>query len=890
MPIKSMGSSALSTTAKAQAKTAREASAPAKPDAQDTNKAAASDKEKPINNLGDYLQSTGKEAADLLTDTWKINSAARALLKSKGIINPTDSQLTTVVAEISQAINAGQWQSFSPSIKANMVKLADGINQRLGNIFGEKKVFSEFDLKTENLKLAPSEQRRLMGDYESGRSGMIMAASFINTSSRSEGDFSHAYGDKSWRGFMRAHNYLDAIPRGEFIDKLDLDLICKTNELAMSPDKGIKAWMLSAIAAVGRGGHWARAGKIREGRQFARPQSYTEDQLKNMEQAGVDVMRLYSDDDGSYAMLEYPKPELIKTRLNEIIQTLRESLGKEDADPIDAAAQFQRSFVALHPFGDSNGRSSRLLMNRILAEFALPPAILDRQNHDVDLSPTQWRREVAEGVARSKDFLRSSNRMRSKDNFLAHMGIFAVEQSPDNPISIDGNSFDLGRDGLLYDPMGRPWMAVKNELVPLSQMDHFVLSRRILMMGKEAGTSKLKAISKNTRALYRKISKNPEEADNITVRADFNAREADEKYQLKPEPELAKLLTELADISKIDPAQIFSVKRAQGTDISSTISKYSQIDLEFWYLQRGLEDSGQDALAMQVLSQRAKLFSKAKEHLAAVGEKSRKTEKNPLGFRFKFEKLMYDQSPLRFASLDDAIQKEGDDSINVWRGDYGFAKLIGMAPNNDVRQPDAKAIAKQRAEKGQLTNLFDDLTKLEGSAIGRQYICATSDLALLKDFFANKTSSEIVSLGELPDFISDHILAWIDPEKDAAKNAEAKASSDSQDPGSKVIKDKFGVPGTLFSLKIKEKDSKKIEVEANRKAFLMRMDKDAMLPGIVALGGAGFESEQEMHGLERVYPWNIKGAWEAKSLGEPWPAIEAKTEASDDKSKNTDDA
>ena len=304
------------------------------------DKSSANDHQ--VNTLGDYLHETGTQAKDLLQAKWQLHAAAVDLLQSRGIGSPSKSQIAEVSAGIAEAINAGQWKNFSPEIRQHVVRLADGVNQRLGNIFGEKQVFSESQLKADSLKLPPSLQRVLRGDYESGRSGMIMAASFINTPSRAEGDFSHAYGDKAWRGFMRAHNYLDSIPKGEFIDKLDLDVICKTNELVMAADKGVTAWLLSAVAAIGRGGHWARAGKIREGRQFAHPQMYTEQQLKNMEQAGVDVMRIYSGDDGTYAMLEYPKPETIKPRLKELIKTLRDSLAQEDADPSTP----QRSFSA----------------------------------------------------------------------------------------------------------------------------------------------------------------------------------------------------------------------------------------------------------------------------------------------------------------------------------------------------------------------------------------------------------------------------------------------------------------------------------------------------------------------------------------------------------------
>ena len=121
------------------------------------------------------------------------------------------------------------------------------------------------------------------------------------------------------------------------------------------------------------------------------------------------------------------------------------------------AASFQRHFVALHPFGDSNGRTSRILMNRILAEYDMAPAVFQDQNADISLSPAQWRAEVAKGVARSKHFL-SERWIESKDAYVGSLGLQISDKSPDHPIRIDGNPFDLGSDGLLSTrPVARGW-------------------------------------------------------------------------------------------------------------------------------------------------------------------------------------------------------------------------------------------------------------------------------------------------------------------------------------------------------------------------------------------------------------------------------------------------
>jgi Fic/DOC family len=814
--------------------------------------------------LGAILAKSGKTIDQLKkASSWELESTAAQLLSAKGITSPTQSQKDETVFKMNEAIQGGTWESFTAPFGNQMLKLEDGVNERLGNIFFEKKVFTEDQLQPDKLKMNSSEKAKLEGGFESGVTGMVLAASFINTSHRAEGDFSHAYGDQAWKGFVRAETFLNDIPKGQFLERLNVELMQEVNRLIHAPDTGMKAAMLRTIAMIGRGGRWDHGGELRDGRQYARPESYSGPEMENLREAGIHVNQLTHKDDGSgKAMLEYPKPEEVHPRLEAII---------------GAAAKFQRHFVALHPFGDSNGRTSRILMNRILSEFDFSPAILADQNKDISLSPDEWRTEVAKGVARSKAFLGGSDRrVESKDSYVDKLGIKSA---------LDGNPFDLGSDGLLYDPTGRPWIVSGNELVPMAQLEHFVMSRRIAGSGAAAGGERLQKLTEETRALYEKVKADPDAGKGIVVRDDAAARKADTQYKLAPEPEVAQMLTELTDVSKLDAAAMFKIGggAGRGTAISATISKHAQIDLEFWYVEKGLRDGGHDELVEQVRGQRAALFGLAKAELEKHKDTKRVTSENPMGFQFEYEKMMFDTSPLRFESFEQAQDEVGDNKITVWRGDYSFARLIGMAPNNDIRQPDAKKVADDRAENSQITNIFDDLVKLEGSAVGRQYICTTSDLALLAGSFANSEKGQTVSIGSLPGPLKALVLSWIAPElpegtTDTEKEAVRKAADERGDSvlpssdGGKEIRDAFGIPGTIVKVKVIDRASGKIQITASRKAFQLDLDKEALLPGIYALGGPSFESEQEMHGLERVAPWSIKSTTTSDKLKKEFPA------------------
>jgi hypothetical protein len=856
-----------------------EAAPAADPNARDT-KAAPEAKKASGKTLGELIKQTGHDLnAVAASPAW----FAQELLSAKGVSNPPQSAIDQTALELSNAIKAGKGLEYTPSYDAGMIVKQDGINERLGNIFGEKHVFSPEELQPDQLRMDDASLARMKGNYESGKTGMILAASFINSPQRAEGDFSHAYGDDAWRGFMRATTMLDAIPKGQLLEKLDVDTIMETNRLIYAQDTGLKAQALRAIAMVGRGGRWDVGGQLREGNQYARPEHYSPAEQENLREAGVRVQPWGKQgEDGGLAGLHYPAAAEVRPRLEKLISDLKADLAKPGADPIMAASQFQRHFVALHPFGDSNGRTSRVLMNRILAEFNMPPAIFADQDRDISRSPEEWRDEVAKGVKRAQMF-DQNNQIASRDDLLAgHAGIEMIAASPDKPVTISGLPFDLGRDGMLYDPTGRPFMLRGSELVPLGQLDHYVMTRRLLQQGTEAGTASLKSISQPTYDLYFKLLNDPKAAEGITVRDDAKQRKADEGYKLAPQPEVGQMLAGLTDLSKADPAKMFSIEGAHGTGtaVSATLSKYNQLDLELWYVERGLRDQKQLEQAEQVHAHRAALFARAKAELATHSDASRVSAENPQGFHFKYEKMMFDESPLRFASLDDAIGTLGDSNMVVWRGDYAFARAIGMAPNNDVRQPDAKAVAKGRAKQNQITNLVDDLTKLEGTAVGRQYICTTSDLSLLASYFANTSNSQKVSLQGLPPWLRRRVLDWLSngedvtPEKLQELRKTETARGDAVvvgEQGGKEVKDTLGVPGTIVSAKVVDKSSATVEVTAPRKAFKLVLDKDGLLPGIYSLGGPTFESEQELHGLERVMPWDIKGVYPSETLKEELP-------------------
>ncbi|WP_081111940.1 Fic family protein [Bdellovibrio bacteriovorus] len=98
---------------------------------------------------------------------------------------------------------------------------------------------------------------------------------------------------------------------------------------------------------------------------------------------------------------------LLEQRFSQF-KTDREALGEikigiNENQYIDLVADFQRDVVAIHPFRNGNGRTTRLFMNYLLTKEGLPPVRLVDPFLDVQVSQKEWREYVHKGVVNEAD-------------------------------------------------------------------------------------------------------------------------------------------------------------------------------------------------------------------------------------------------------------------------------------------------------------------------------------------------------------------------------------------------------------------------------------------------------------------------------------------------------
>lgn len=211
----------------------------------------------------------------------------------------------------------------------------------------------------------------------------------------------HTYGRDVYDSWKRADDMLNAIPVGRL--DVNKDLIRLVHDVAMGSQS-----FAEVNRYLGRtlGGIASKVGEaIRKrwgvaGNSLLSPLNDRE--LANIRSSGLVNFRELpfglSRPDSRRGLLFYTPREEVEKSLDELVAWYNANKGT--MDPVKLAANFQQRLVAIHPFLDGNGRTSRLLMDRILKEFGLSPAVFTDMNADLFSTPDEWEALVRAGIAR----------------------------------------------------------------------------------------------------------------------------------------------------------------------------------------------------------------------------------------------------------------------------------------------------------------------------------------------------------------------------------------------------------------------------------------------------------------------------------------------------------
>jgi Fic family protein len=111
------------------------------------------------------------------------------------------------------------------------------------------------------------------------------------------------------------------------------------------------------------------------------PNSWDEDNIYSPGKFKTDFNYAY---DSNGKEIKFVDPDFVVEELQKLITTANERVEKRDFDthdlhPIVTATYFHNRYLEIHPFNDGNGRTARILTNKILLKSDLPPIFISTE-------------------------------------------------------------------------------------------------------------------------------------------------------------------------------------------------------------------------------------------------------------------------------------------------------------------------------------------------------------------------------------------------------------------------------------------------------------------------------------------------------------------------------
>ncbi len=568
------------------------------------------------------------------------------------------------------------------------------------------------------------------------------------------------YGFENYKAFKEADDYLNEIPIGKL--KLSIELFSKVHEKSSA---GITPILKTLKSFLPDGFVPSRAGVLKRRGSVGRdPAIYplNEEQYNAImnnpwlgDKKFIELPWPISRKGKRRGFIQYATVDQTEDKLKSLISWYEKN--KDKKDPIELAAIFQRAFISIHPFIDGNGRTSRLLMDRILREFNLPPALLRESNDDLYVSESKWINKVREGV---KDYVSihqkgeyskgsvnrpsfdKAHRYLYDDKFsevVKKYKISDVKINKNDIYQIGGREFILNGNGFFYSSKGIPYAYREGKMYPIADATYPIYFKGDIFYTNPDAEWERKIAPQHKRIyienfkLVKKINANKKFADNIIIEPYLKIKEANEKlvpyYWNWQKYDLELALKKIDDLEdNLHNTSLMKTFTSKKLYVDSTIARYQFLDNELYNLSLGLERT--DPLQAKVFSARERLFDAAKFKVDQLNNDLRnlpRAVQDAVKNNIKYREIKFyvDNTFLKYSSFKSAYDAIGDKYITLLRSDSALVKYIGFLSHKGYNAifekiPGYKSIRKEidfllkdeeNRQKSKLLNYIKGLVK-----------------------------------------------------------------------------------------------------------------------------------------------------------------------------------
>ncbi|MEW6056800.1 MAG: Fic family protein [Bdellovibrionota bacterium] len=550
------------------------------------------------------------------------------------------------------------------------------------------------------------------------------------------------YGVKTYLDWKRADDFLASIPKRQL--ELSVELFSEVHRIANQSSYPFLQ-KISRVLPDGilpsKPGAWKIRDSIGKDPLFA---ALTEKQYQTIKNnpwldGFIELPWPLSRPDRRRGVILYTRAKNVKQRLQDLIDWYNQN--KETMDPVELAARFQQAFISIHPNIDGNGRTSRLLMDRILAEFDLPPPILETHVNDLYMEPHEYAQAIREGINTFLELTKEipptkKNDPDSWDPFNSTVkppmigsngwsstmklgygprkekipqGMSKTWGTPE--LWLGQHHFMFMRDGFFYSPKGIPHVYHGGKLYPVADKTYnLYFENGPVRKGVERKlTEHHKEVYRNHFKLIRQIERKELDPYNIEVVPYKEIAEANENEHYHVYSWQKKVFADAVRIFDTDPVAVLVRNRflqtgfemtANGHDsppktgerisAADVIAQYEAVDFKFHEYLLYAKDFAVDQVPT-IMQSRKKLHAAARELLKSfftemnsLSPEAKEALDNHAGTRVWKEYLKH--SKLSYEDWGDAILAVNDDVIYLMRNDTSLPLRLGFRSQSDYRK------------------------------------------------------------------------------------------------------------------------------------------------------------------------------------------------------------